>query len=105
MLNSRPLLPCSNASSDFGTLITNDFIIKKFDNFARGDFNEDEISSRKKFKSVQPCLNEFWRIFMKEYITSLKKTTTWFRDQINSEFGDFVLLHQNNIARSHWSLG
>ena len=50
MLNSRPLLPCSNASSDFGTLITNDFIIKKFDNFAPGDFNEDEISSRKKFK-------------------------------------------------------
>ena len=42
---------------------------------------------------------------MKEYIASLKKTTKWFRDQINSEFGDFVLLHQNNIARSHWSLG
>ena len=50
MLNSRPLLPCSNASSDFGTLITNDFIIKKFNNFPPGDFNEDEISSRKKFK-------------------------------------------------------
>ena len=42
---------------------------------------------------------------MKEYIISLKKTRKWFRDQINSEFGDFVLLHQNNIARSHWSLG
>ena len=59
MLNSGPLLPCSNDPSDFDALTSNDFIIKKFDNFAPGYFNEDNISSRKKFESVQPYSNEF----------------------------------------------
>ena len=49
MLNSWPLLPCSNNPSDFDALTPNNFIVKKFDNFAPGDFNEDDISSRKKF--------------------------------------------------------
>ena len=105
MLNSRPLLPCSNDPSDFDALTPNDFIIKKFDNFAPGDFNEDDISSRKKFKSVQSFSNEFWRRFIKEYITSLNKRTKWFRDQRYFEVGDLVLIHQNNIPRSHWPLG
>ena len=70
MLNSRPILPCRNDPSDFDAL-NPDFIIKKFDNFAPGDFNEDDISSRNKFKSVQSYSNEFWRRFIKEYITSL----------------------------------
>ena len=68
MLNSRPLLPCSNNPSDFDAMSPNDFIIKKFNNFAPSDFNEDDISSRKKFKSVQSYSNEFWRRFIKEYI-------------------------------------
>ena len=49
MLNSWPLLPCSNNPSDFDALTPNNFIVKKFDNFAPDDFNEDDISSRKKF--------------------------------------------------------
>ena len=57
MLNSRPLLPCCNDPSDFDALIPNDFIIKKFHNFAPGDFNKDDISLRKKFKSVQSYSN------------------------------------------------
>ena len=64
MLNSRPLLPCCNDPSDFDALIPNDFIIKKFHNFAPGDFNKDDISLRKKFKSVQSYSNEFWRRFV-----------------------------------------
>ena len=104
MLNSGPLLPCSNDPSDFDALTPNDFIIKKFDNFAPGYFNEDNISSRKKFESVQPYSNEFWRRYIKEYTTSLNKRTKWFRDQRNFEVGDLVLIHQNNI-RSHRPLG
>ena len=34
MLNSRPLLPCSNDPNDFDALTHNNFIMKKFDNFA-----------------------------------------------------------------------
>ena len=105
MLNSTPLLPYSNDLSDFDELTPNYFIIKRFDNFAPGDFNEDNISSRKKFKSVQSYSNEFWRRFIKEYITSLSKRTKWFRDQRNFEVGDLLLMHQNNMPRSYWPLG
>ena len=100
MLNSRPLLPCSNDPSDFHALTPNDFIIKKFENFAPGDFNEDD-SSRRKFKLVQSYSNEFWKRFIKKYITSLNKQKKWFRDQGNFEVSDLVLIRQNNIARSH----
>ena len=64
MLNSRPLLPYSNDPSDFDALTPNDFIIKKFDNFVSGDFNGNNISSRKKFKSVQSYSNELRRRFV-----------------------------------------
>ena len=85
-------------------MIPNDFIIKKFEKFAPGDFKEDDTSSKKKFKTVRSYSNEFWRRFIKEYIKSLNKRTKWFRDQINFEVGDLVLIHQNNIPRSHWPL-
>ena len=75
MLNTRPLLPCSNDPSNFEVLTPNNFIIKKFDNFATGDFNQGDMGSWKKFKSMQSYLNEFWRRFIKEYIMSLNKQT------------------------------
>ena len=74
MLNSRPLSPCSNDLTDFDALTPNDFIIKKFYNFAPVDFNEDDISSRKIFKSVQSYLNQFCWKFVKEYICVTKQT-------------------------------
>ena len=91
--------------SDFDALTSKDFIIKKFNNFAPGDFNEDGISSRKNIKSVQSYSNEFWRRFIKEYIKSLNKQAKWFRDQRNFGVCNLVLIHQNNIPRSHWPLG
>ena len=105
MITSTLLLPSSNGPSDFDALIPNNFIIKNFDNFAPGDFNEDHISTRKKIESVQSYSNELWRRFVKEYITSLNKRTKWFRDQRNFEVGNLVLMHQNNIPQSHWPLG
>ena len=87
MLNSRPLLPCSNDPNDFDTLAPNNFIIKKFDNFAPGDFNKDDTISRKKLKSVQPYLNEFWERFIirvyyvieqtNKVVQSSKKFRSW----------------------------
>ena len=95
MLSSRTLLPCSNDPSDFDALTPNDFMVDfivnfivNFDNFATGDLNDNNISSRKKIKSVQSYSNKFWRRFIKEYITSLNKQTKWFRDQRNFEVSD-----------------
>ena len=105
MLNSRPLLPCSNDRSDFDALTTNDFTMKMFHNFAPSDFNEDDLSSRKKFKSVNSYSNEFWKRFVKEYITSLNKRAKWFRDQTDFEVGNLVLMPQSNRPQSHWPLG
>ena len=68
MLNSIPLLPCSNDPSDFDELTSNNFIIKKFVNFAPVDFNEDHISSREKLKSVQSYSFEIWIKYIKKSI-------------------------------------
>ena len=48
MITSTLLLPSNNGPSDSDALIPNNFIIKNFNNFATGDFNEDHISTRKK---------------------------------------------------------
>ena len=74
MLNCRPLLPCSNDPIDFDELTPNNFIIKKFVNFAPGDFNEDDISSRKKFKSIQSCSTEIWIKYIKIVYYVTKQT-------------------------------
>ena len=85
MLNSRSLLRCINDPINFDAMTPNEFIIKKFDNFSLGDFNEEDISSRKKFISVQSNSNEFCRRFIKEYITSLNKQIikTTYHDHID----------------------
>ena len=57
ILNSRQLLPWSNNPSGFVVLTPKQFIIRKFDNFVSGDFYEDHISSKEKFKSVQSYSN------------------------------------------------
>ena len=94
MLNSIPLLPCSNDPSDFDELTSNNFIIKKFVNFAPVDFNEDHISSREKLKSVQSYSFEIWIKYIKRVYYVTKQTKKWFKDQIrNFEVGDLVLIH------------
>ena len=74
MLNSIPLLPCSNDPSDFDELTSNNFIIKKFVNFAPVDFNEDHISSREKLKSVQSYSFEIWIKYIKRVYYVTKQT-------------------------------
>ena len=98
ILNSRQLLPWSNNPSGFVVLTPKQFIIRKFDNFVSGDFYEDHISSKEKFKSVQSYSNEFWERFIRIYYvskqTSIESHFIWGRGVFWRE-SDFDILQNN----------
>ena len=65
ILNSRPLLPCSDDPNDFEALTLNNFLIKKFDNHSPGIFDTSPHEYRSKWKSVQRAVNLFWERFVR----------------------------------------
>ena len=71
ILNSRPLLPCSNNPDDFEGLTTNMFLSKTFDNHSTGIFHTSLHDYRSKLKSVQREVNLFRERFFKEYVPLL----------------------------------
>ena len=71
ILNSRPLLPCSDSPDDFEGLTTNMFLSKTFDNHSTGIFDISLHEYRSKLKSVQRGVNLFQERFFKEYVALL----------------------------------
>ena len=105
ILNSRPLLPCSNNPNYFKALTPNNFLIKRFDNHSPGIFDTSPHEYRSKWKSVQRAVNLFWERFMREYIPSLQWRQKWLTNHWNFQENNLVLIKDDHLPRSHWPLG
>ena len=107
IVNSRPLTPVSDDPNDYEALTPNHFIlIKQHNNLPLGDFDENDLASRKKWRKVQAAIEIYWRRFIKEYIPSLNIRKRWSREDpsANIKTGDLVLMVDDNASRGNWPL-
>jgi hypothetical protein len=69
-----------------------------------GNFERPDLYSRKRWRRVQYLANQFWNKWRREYCTLLYKRKKWNIQERNTQVGDVVLLHNEDLPRNKWPL-
>jgi hypothetical protein len=67
-------------------------------------FVKEDVYARKWCRKVQFLATEFWKRWLKEYMLHLQIRTKWNKITRNLTVGDIVILKDEDLVRSTWSL-
>ena len=105
ILNSRPLLPCSDDPNDLEPITPSQLLtLRPYATLPPGVFVKEDGILRNRHRQCQYLVNLFWSRFKKEYLTVLSQRQKWFRPKRNVQPGDLVLVVDANTPRSAWPL-
>jgi hypothetical protein len=105
ILNSRPVTPVSDDSTDLEALTPNHLLLgRRYAQLPPGQFGNEDIYKRM-WRQVQHLANVFWSRWMKEYIPMLQKRQKWHTRKYNIKQDDFVMLVDENSPRNQWITG
>ncbi|XP_067669914.1 uncharacterized protein [Haliotis asinina] len=107
ILNSRPLTTVSGDPDDLCPLTPNHLLMMKPDVFIPppGTFQQNHVYARQRWKRIQYLTNVFWSRWKKEYLQSLQQRQKWNVPKRNFQPDDIVLIKEDTLPRSAWSLG
>jgi hypothetical protein len=108
MLNSRPLVygGSSDSPTDLSVITPNHFLHgRASSNVSPREFNQRDMSLRRRWRHSQFLANQFWCRWSNEYIPQLIKRRKWNVAHRNLHRGDLVLIVEKDVPRSHWRLG
>lgn len=106
VINSRPLTPLSTDPDDVTCLTPSHFLI--------GDNSvglpepsllhipENRLSA---WQKLQSKIQNFWKRWSREYLTSLQERNKWRERNPNVKVGDVVLIKEPNVPPYVWKLG
>ena len=105
-LNSRPLAPLSDDTTDLSSLTPAHFLIQR-DSFLvpESDLTDECVPIGKRWKMVTQMSQHFWLRWSKEYLASLQKRNKWLMPQQAPSVGDLALVKQENTPPGKWPLG
>ena len=70
-----------------------------------GNFTEDDLYLRKRWRKVQCITNLFWKRWQSEYVHMLQQRQKWKKPKRNVTQGDIVMLTDDDICHAtHGSL-
>lgn len=107
ILNSRPISPLSNDSSDPQPLTPAHFLIgQRLTTIPDEDYLRIPENRLSKFKRLQRMVQHFWARWSKEYISELQQRTKW-KQQFPSILkpGCIVLIKEDGLPPLKWQLG
>ena len=67
-----------------------------------GDFDDNDIYSRKRWRVVQGLANQFWSKWRSMYLSNLQSRQKWKHKTENFQIGDIVLVQDVNLQRRQW---
>ena len=70
-----------------------------------GEFQREDLYSRKRWRRVQHLANEFWSRWKNEYLQNLQRRSKWINPKRDMRIGDVVIVRDGDRARSDWRLG
>ncbi|XP_046550437.1 uncharacterized protein LOC124260222 [Haliotis rubra] len=69
-----------------------------------GKFQKEDMYSRKQWRRVQHCVNEFWHRWRREFVQNLQVRQKWLRPCRTLKAGDVVLIMDDNLPRNQWKI-
>jgi hypothetical protein len=105
ILNNRPITAVSSDPRDLEALTPNHLLIHRPALAPPALINDQDLSSRRKWKQVQYLADVFWRRWTQEYLPLLRQRTKWHAPHRNVTVGDLVLVLEKQLPRNEWPLG
>jgi hypothetical protein len=106
LLNARPLTVLNDDPSCPEPLTPNHLLLGRANAIPPpGRFEEQEVSSRKKWRAAQAITDLFWARWQTEYSPTLLARRKWASGDRNLRKGDVVAVLDRKNARGHWQIG
>ena len=106
ILNSRPLVPVTFDPNDDEPLTPNHLLLLRGNpTLPPGLFTERDCYARRRWAQAQYLANQFWRRFTREYLPNICYRQKWQRESRNLTNNDVVLLIDDSLPRSKWTMG
>ena len=107
IINSRPL-SADNLSDpcNFLPISPNNFLTMKPSIVLAppGEFKQDDLYSKKRWRHVQYLANQFWLKWRREYLQNIQLRRKWSKSCANLRIGDLVLLKDEQLPRCEWHM-
>lgn len=105
-LNSRPLCALSDDPSDFDALTPAHFLIGRPLRLpAHEKADEPPKSAKRMIKAMQFQTQSLWNRWSQDYLHSLVQRPKWQEAQANLKAGTLVLIKNENVPPTYWSMG
>ena len=106
VVNNRPITLESLETPDSLPLSPNFLLTMKEEPILPppGDFEPSDKYSRRRWRTVQFFADEFWKTWVREYLSDLQKRSKWNKQKRNVQVGDLVWVQDEMRHRSAWPL-
>ena len=107
IMNSRPLTPLSNDPNDVTALTPGHFLIGALLTALPDSVPNKEtvsVTLKQRWLLTQQMVNDFWKRWSKEYLTTLNRRIKWKIQTRSLQVGDMVLVAEDNISPLQWPL-
>lgn len=105
-VNSRPLSPLTEDSSDLEFLTPGHFLIGKALTAAPDPslvhIKENRLS---RWQYLQRLQQGFWEKWSLEYLSAIQKRFKWKYPQVDMKLGTLVIIKEDNVAPTQWRRG
>ena len=104
-LNSQPLVPANDDPESCEVLTPVHFLcgsaLTVVPTVSILDVSENYLS---RWQFYQRILEQFWRLWSRDYLQSLQQRNKWFSRRPNVKEGDLVLLKNTNLSPAKWEV-
>ena len=105
IINSRPLVLITLDPNNEPLTPNHLLLLKANPNVPPGLFDYKDCYVRRRWAQVQYIADQLWRRWTHEFLPNLNHRQKWFQQQRNAQMDDIVLLVDDTLPRSRWSLG
>ena len=70
-----------------------------------GCFNNDDLLRRSQWRKSQAMAEQFWRCWVREYLSTLNIRTKWFTNGRDLRVGDVIVICDDQLPRNQWIRG
>ena len=109
ILNNRPI--CEDFDNEIDDVLTPNHLLfgRRIESINNDDFDDEIILGspelNRREKGLQTVLTNFWKIWRKDYVTTLRNFQQIVPKTPKINLGDIVIVHDEKIPRQFWKLG
>lgn len=105
-LNSRPLWAITHNADDIEVITPSHFShFKPINTLPRPDISHIKMNRLDQYQHLQRLYQDFWKSWSKEYVDQLQIRQKWQKEKPNIKIGSIVVIAEDNLPPSRWSLG